>query len=334
MENSQPNRRPHPGKRVQLSKEQREQLARLNRNDRAKLAKDFLFGKKPELLPVSTVQEIPRTVSKRPKYHTERRVAPSYPTTPNSREEYAAFLKGKRVACVAQATSIVGSGQGPLIDSYDLVVRTNYGLEIPEELVPDIGTRCDILYSHISPHGGKYFQYSISERVLKYRNTLSWVCCPYPSDLPKIEDAEFFLGVETKKFNEIYRDRVTSYLKGIKGAVPFRQSETSVFLPHLLEMNGRHPNTGFAAIWDLLAFDVSEIYMVGYTFFLGGNYPQYISHPLTEKEIIGTSASWGLEGKPKPHVILPQIQYLKKLMDRDSRIKVDEVLADIVRTHG
>jgi hypothetical protein len=305
-------------RRAELRKKQQENQIEVN---------EFL-SRKPK--PVIQPPRRPSRFNRSSKHIT----IPSYPTIPNPKEEYANFLKGKRVVCVAQATSIVGTGNGPLIDSYDLVVRTNYGLEISDELKPDIGTRCDILYSHIAPWGGKYFNYSACEHVLKNLNILSWVCCPYPSDLPKIENAEFFLGVEIDKFNETYRNRVFSYLKGIKGEMPFRQTETSIFLPHLLEMNGRHPNTGFAAIWDLLAFDVSEIYMTGYTFFLGGNYPQYLSHPLTEKEIFGTSASWHLEERAKPHVVLPQIQYLKKLMDRDSRIKVDEVLADIVRTYG
>ena len=54
-------------------------------------------------------------------------------------------IKGKRVAVVGNAESIIGSGQGEKIDSYDIVIRIN--LRFPkEEEYKDVGKRTDINY--------------------------------------------------------------------------------------------------------------------------------------------------------------------------------------------
>ena len=44
------------------------------------------------------------------------------------------FLKDKTVVIVGPAPSIIGSNQGKLIDSFDIVIRLNKALPIPEHL--------------------------------------------------------------------------------------------------------------------------------------------------------------------------------------------------------
>lgn len=57
-------------------------------------------------------------------------------------------VRGKRVAIVGKAGSIIGSGEGKLIDSYDIVVRVNQKLPLDPKLHPDMGSRTDILYTN------------------------------------------------------------------------------------------------------------------------------------------------------------------------------------------
>jgi hypothetical protein len=59
-----------------------------------------------------------------------------------------ALVKGKRVALVGRAGSILGTGAGPKIDAADVVVRVNWlMLPIPDEYAPDVGTRTDLVYT-------------------------------------------------------------------------------------------------------------------------------------------------------------------------------------------
>jgi hypothetical protein len=56
-------------------------------------------------------------------------------------------LEGKRVAVVGRAASLRGSGEGALIDSFDVVVRVN-SLPPPDpNLWEDLGKRTDLLYT-------------------------------------------------------------------------------------------------------------------------------------------------------------------------------------------
>jgi hypothetical protein len=55
-------------------------------------------------------------------------------------------VRGRRVAVVGRAASILGSGHGPQIDGFDLVVRINALLPLDPSLAADIGTRTDVVY--------------------------------------------------------------------------------------------------------------------------------------------------------------------------------------------
>ena len=58
-----------------------------------------------------------------------------------------ALVKGKRVAIVGRAGSIVGTGNGPAIDAADVVIRVNWLLPTDPEYIPDMGERTDLVYT-------------------------------------------------------------------------------------------------------------------------------------------------------------------------------------------
>jgi hypothetical protein len=62
--------------------------------------------------------------------------------------------KGKTVAIVGRAASLIGAGNGAAIDACDYVVRVNW--MVPLEGDPkDIGTRTDLIYYCLGCHGQK-----------------------------------------------------------------------------------------------------------------------------------------------------------------------------------
>ena len=56
------------------------------------------------------------------------------------------IFKNKNVAIVGPATSLVGTGCGVEIDSFDLVVRHNNSYPVPTDLQFDYGSKCNVLF--------------------------------------------------------------------------------------------------------------------------------------------------------------------------------------------
>lgn len=56
--------------------------------------------------------------------------------------------EGKVVAIVGRSGRLAGSGLGQEIDSAEVVVRVNWTLPYRAELIPDVGARTDLLYTH------------------------------------------------------------------------------------------------------------------------------------------------------------------------------------------
>jgi len=61
-------------------------------------------------------------------------------------EEYFKFIKNKRVAIVGPSSWLNGKKLGAEIDKFDIVVRINQGIFLPENNIDDYGSRTDIIY--------------------------------------------------------------------------------------------------------------------------------------------------------------------------------------------
>lgn len=90
-------------------------------------------------------------LSQRPKHRvsvveaaTHRR--PSKGLNLRSRAANFQNLEGRSVAIVGRAKSLIGSGEGALIDSYDVVVRVNARLPLNPALAADTGLRTSLVY--------------------------------------------------------------------------------------------------------------------------------------------------------------------------------------------
>lgn len=233
--------------------------------------------------------------------------------------EYAKLLKGKRVIMVSHAASMVGSKKADFIHSYDLVVRINDSVPVPDGLEEDIGTRCDILYSSLAP------QFRVTKDKL-YQPLLDAgvkvICRPTPLKMPRIDEIRLSSHDVT-----YWYDRLETALEGVDigvrivGQEPYRR--------HTINTNGKLPLTGFASLWDLLEFDIEEVYMIGFNFFVGGSYEQYHANPKSKNQIEAWKEGTGLY-RGRYHIVAPQIRYLKELIKKDSRINYDKTLKDVL----
>jgi len=217
----------------------------------------------------------------------------------NASAEFAEMIKGKRVAVVGPAPHIVGSKQRELIDSYDIVVRINKALPIPEHLQVDIGTKTDLLYNCLNTWDECGGAYNID---LWKKSGAQWVICPYPPIKP--------FDVDIKKFINHNNNRI-----------PFRHFPIGPY-NELFKTLGTRPNSGYLAILDLLMYDIEELYITGFSFFKGGYYPEY--RQKNEQQVMDFMS------KGCGHKQGPQIEHFKALMRKDSRIKVDDYLKDML----
>ena len=216
-------------------------------------------------------------------------------------DEYSKFLEGKKVAIVGPAPHIVGSKQKELIDSYDVVVRINKALPVPEKLRDDVGTKTDVLYNCLNPHeecGGAY------KIDMWKKEGAEWLICPYPPIPPHFDK-------DVKRF-----------VNHNQGKIPFRHFPITAYRD-LEKTLGTRPNSGYLAILDLLMFNIEELYITGFSFFKGGYYPEY--RQKNEQQVMDfMAAGCG-------HKQTPQIEHFKSLVRKDSRIKMDKYLEDMIK---
>lgn len=208
------------------------------------------------------------------------------------------YLKNKRVVVVGPAPSIIGSKQGEEIDSYDVVVRINKALPVPNNLKQDIGSKTDILFNclNTSPDNGGYLH------IPMLMQELDWVASPYAAVHPFERD-------------------IRNFSNQLSGRIPFFIPDSSWYLNIENEM-GTRPNSGILAILNCLNFEPSEVYITGFTFFKGGYYKEY--RQLSEQQVMHRMTQHG------NHIQEPQIVYFKKHVATKSFVKMDKALIKVL----
>jgi len=189
--------------------------------------------------------------------------------------EYEQLVKQKRVAIVGPAKTTLGTKQGPLIDSYDVVVRFNEAIEhlpVTGSLADDIGTKADILYCNqvilrdnilkLPGLSQQKFIKACNEVGVKYivctNNGLSYDNLGEPQPCCDVQD-----------------NKVISDFKRFLSQYDMRTKFRLVYSPSAVLrtwMQGYCGRTGFIAILDLLSFDIASLYITGMTFYHGGGH--------------------------------------------------------------
>ena len=234
---------------------------------------------------------------------------------------YADFLESKRIVLVGPAPHMRGWKQGELIDSYDIVVRVSKGYElipglkskvadheskgkfnIKEDIKEDFGTRMDILYQTLFSQWGSGFTAPFE----KLKNKLKWLCASFPD----------------KKHKPFIKDFI-KYTKKLE--IPFHIINKE-YWEKIVEEMGTIPTVGPTAAFDLLRYNIKEIYLTGFTFCQIKDknnfyyYPEYFYNK--EKHLIRQGG--------KKHNNKKIYKYFKKIYKKDSRIKCDKILKELI----
>lgn len=180
-------------------------------------------------------------------------------------EEVAAYLRGKSVAIVGSAPSVLDNKEG-LIDSKQVVIRVNnYKLGQAQ------GFRCDCHYA--------FYGTSIKKTAdeLK-RDGVQMIMCKLPNSQP-LESAWHrangkLAGID---YTYIYRNRAAWW------PCPVFVPDDARFLRKFNLLGKHQPTTGFAAILDVLDCEPASIYLTGYDFFLSGLHN--VNEPWREKNL-------------------------------------------------
>lgn len=150
------------------------------------------------------------------------------------------FFKNKRVVIVGPSEHV---NNGEYIDNFDVVVRCNQGHKLTQ-LPNKYGSRTDILYHCVSQsdtNGGSLE--GINTKFIKF-------CYP---KLLENENTSFQNGT-IEDFNKIVFDNRMSIVNKEK------------YIEFEKEL-GCRPNCGTVAIWDILQYDIKELYITGFTLF-------------------------------------------------------------------
>ena len=240
-----------------------------------------------------------------------------YNNGPKIDHKYRKFLNGKRVVIVGSSFNIKNSNQKELIESYDIVVRINRGYYIHKDLEKDIGSRTDILYSSLADV--KSEGYGGIGVYLDYKRLFNtkWISCSSPQMVER--------NINFRKFHEKkrLRDKISAY---------FYSMDLNLYKT-IHKVIKRPLNAGFSAICDLLSFDIKELYITGFTFFMRHDdeksfcykeyKPSWASKLVSERNINKISS--------KGHNPEMEFEYFKnRLYRKDSRIKCDDFLKKIL----
>tara|TARA_B100000886_G_scaffold340374_1_gene309528 strand:+ start:561 stop:1301 length:741 start_codon:yes stop_codon:yes gene_type:complete len=222
-------------------------------------------------------------------------------------KKFKNFLKNKRVVLVGPASYLSYLNYGEKIESYDLVVRVNRGMELIEENSIHLGKRTDILYNCLIEHpdnGGK-----IDIKFLK-KNNVKWICTIPNSN------------AEGKPLRFLHPQvKLSTYIK-LKLFMNFHTFNLSEYAKLNKKIKCR-ANTGFAAIFDILNCDIKELFLTGFSFYLDSFFKGYKKDCTRDEEEFAKQCFASVR-----HNQFNQWKLLKEL--NDERLSFDPVLKEII----
>lgn len=181
-------------------------------------------------------------------------------------QSFRSLVKRKRVILVGPARTLVGTKMGTEIDNYDIVVRTNNFFGVTDDMHPDYGKRCDILY--LNPKTTRMYGLNKNGRAIrkinKRRKTLY-------SPIPLSEWASKGLSAVVKFENDGVYVKDRGYVKNRSGVLlkKIPTSMTTIGRYNTLGFRER-PLLGIAAAADLLRYKPGSLHITGFDFYIDG----------------------------------------------------------------
>ena len=223
--------------------------------------------------------------------------------------KFNSYLKNKTVALVGPASYLSDFELGNEINSKDIIIRINRGMELVDDNKKHIGNRTDILYNCLieNPDNGGI----INIKKLKDAN-VKWICTiPYSSSDGKKTSRFLHPSVNLFKIFQIYF-KFNFHIYNYKSYSLLNKKISS------------RANTGFAAIFDLLEFDLKELYITGFSFYLDSFFKGYKSGCKRNEEVFSQECF-----KSRRHNQKKQWEYLKNNMD-NKKLTFDPILKEIL----
>ncbi|MGV0923052.1 glycosyltransferase family 29 protein [Empedobacter tilapiae] len=219
------------------------------------------------------------------------------------------WFKGKRVAIVGGADSVFNEKFGEYIDSFDVVVRINKGVEVIEQQKEYVGTKTDVLfhafYERVNDKGS-----SPITPLLWKKNSVRTIIFSHNFDCSDYSKRNF-----------------TDILFKTKGSLKFSQVKKYLYDKNMKGIAPYSPTTGFIAINTIFNCLPKEIYITGITFFKTPHQKDYRNTPYKSWEKLFKNGS----SKHNPEA---EYEYVKKLYLKNKYlIKPDKILKDIFDTN-
>ena len=229
-----------------------------------------------------------------------------------SEDNYAEIIRDKTIAIVGPASYLENSKLGKEIDSYDLVVRINRGIELIENYSSDIGFRTDILYSCLieDPENAGI----IDPLLFSEKYNLKFICTTPFADLKS-----FF------NKNDIHPMVDKEKFKKLSKLIPTRIIPNEYWECFSKELKTR-PTTGYISVFDILRFKPSKIKIFGFSFYTTGILKGYKKGTKYQEETFHDVAL-----KSKRHNHRKMFNYAKKILLYDERIELDPFLQNILK---
>lgn len=217
-----------------------------------------------------------------------------------SESEFLQYLMHKNVIIVGPAGYLMYQGKGDWIDSFEVVVRVNHA--IPIMFPEDYGSRTDVLY-----------------HILSHRN-------PAMSHKSLIDKAEVMMWKEAKikwlvSRHSAISKRVKEVGPIINSHVPWCCMHHSFYTRAKQTIGEKSPNTGIAAIMHILSVPVKSLTIIGFDLYASGVYQGYGDVGPNE-DASQINDHW--------HSKDAQLEYMRKLVRRDNRVKIDDHLKGIL----
>lgn len=213
--------------------------------------------------------------------------------------KYIEYIKDKDIVLVGPARYLIGRNKGEEIDKYDIVVRMNNSIPIPKNLEKDFGSKTNVLYHRLASQGFP------QEKNIKHWCDvgLKWVVVKMQTDHKKIT-----------KLKGLIKNHDISWITSQKT------------VDELKKVMQRGPNQGVITITHLLSCPIKSLTVMGLDFYLTGYFQGY--NNLTDEREIEKIREKSFHGRI--HDVPSQINYLENLWKNDKRLKIDDMLEEIL----
>lgn len=242
--------------------------------------------------------------------------------------DFLKLVKGKKVALIGPSPHLMNKDIGSYIDTYDLVCRVNNLIPL-EEMRKDYGSRVDIYVDSFATPW-IYETYDAINKNIDFFEQLKFVVCPVIKSQHSETDYLQWDNNRTSpvvdNFNLINRFGLPFYWVGVQD------------YKSLYSRIGHEPNSGMLSAMLLLESQVEELFVTGFSFYLGGNTKESVYCPghLYPSFLQDNKRAWGVNSGHGYAANIAQINYFKSLCAQfGNTIKIDSHMEQILEfTHS